>query len=99
MYALVKETNPLTLPSTPTPNPNRARRNRISSCCKPSWEKFAALVRIVITVLAYCHGQRIRLHHVIAGLARHTVFVRPVMDDGRAASEIVMRRRRRGRPL
>src|SRR5947209_17361272 len=39
------------------------------------------------------------LRDVIVGRARHTEFVRPVINHRFETSEIVMRRRRRNRPL
>src|ERR1700676_5116639 len=57
------------------------------------------VVKLAISFLVRRHGCRVRLHHVIARRARHAVLVRTVVNHGRASSEIVMGRRRFGRPF
>src|SRR5258708_3121281 len=58
-------------------------------------------VRVYLAILPLVgpHSCGIGLHHIIAGRARHAVFVRAVVNRRCMSAKIVVRRRRRRRPL
>src|SRR5256885_2210995 len=95
----------MTIPVTPTNSPRRARRKRVSKrteslrASEIREVSGGAVVAKVAMNLVRFHFQRIRLHHKIAGRARHAVLVRSVVNHRRSPAKVVMGWRRRGSPF
>src|SRR5579859_26837 len=99
------------MPVKPTMRPSRARRKRAAKSAElgsrrpwpvrrtPVAPTEAVVVIKAMRFLVCLRQSGIRLHHVIARLARNAIFVGTIVNHRHVPAEIVVRRRSRRSPL